>query len=194
MSPHEAPVNPNHWPRLAALSTRQHENRDGRVKVNQVEIQRFSLVSSRSIDEILTSLDTAVGRPDIRAFSHGIASAKTSAELEQLVGEAVGPTGLMEFARFDMGAVFRLYQGDRAPRCFRLLVGNPLIMRQMAEQVPDAASYAPVTILIDERSDGVHISYDRMTSFLAPYRNAAAMKVAHDLDEKVEKLLTEAAG
>ena len=64
----------------------------------------------------------------------------------------------------------------------------------MAEQVPDAASYAPVTVLIDERSDGVHLSYDRMTSFLAPYGNAAAMKVAQELDAKVEKLLTEAAG
>ena len=30
--------------------------------------------------------------------------------------------------------------------------------------------YAPVTVLVDERSDGVHISYDRMVSLLAPYR------------------------
>ena len=139
------------------------------MSVRQLEVQRFSLVSSRPMNEILAALDAAIGHPDMRAFSRGIAEAKTSAELEKLVAEAVGPTGLMEFARFDMGAVFRLYQGERAPRCFRLLVGNPLIMRQIAEQVPDAASYAPVTILIDERADGVHISYDRMTSFLAPY-------------------------
>ncbi len=164
------------------------------MSVSQLEVLRFSLVSHRPMDEISAALDEAIGHPDIRAFSRGIATAKTSAELERLVGEAVGPSGLMEFARFDMGAVFRLYQGDRAPRCLRLLVGNPLIMRQMAEQVPDAASYAPVTILIDERSDGVHLSYDRMKSFLAPYGNAAAMKVAQDLDAKVEQLLSEACG
>jgi hypothetical protein len=64
----------------------------------------------------------------------------------------------------------------------------------MAEHVPDAGSYAPVTILIDERSDGVHLSYDLMASFLAPYGNLAASQVARDLDAKVEALLTAAAG
>jgi hypothetical protein len=49
-----------------------------------------------------------------------------------------------------------------------------------------------VTILIDERSDGVHVSYDRVASFLAPYGNAAALKVAQDLDAKIEGLLAEA--
>jgi uncharacterized protein (DUF302 family) len=76
----------------------------------------------------------------------------------------------------------------------RLIMGNPLIMQQMAKHVPDAGSYAPVTVLVDERSDGVHISYDRMASFLAPYRNSEALKVARDLDKKVETLLSEAAG
>ena len=61
-------------------------------------------------------------------------------------------------------------------------------MKQMAEHVPDAAAYAPVTVLIDERADGVHVSYDRMTSFLTPYGNAAASKVAQDLDAKIENL------
>ena len=72
-------------------------------------------------------------------------------------------------------------------------VGNPLIMKEMAKNIPDAGSYAPVTILIDERSDGVHLSYDRMVSLLAPYGNSYALKVAHDLDLKVEQLLNESA-
>ena len=33
-----------------------------------------------------------------------------------------------------------------------------------------------------------------MTSFLAPYENGAALKVAQDLDAKIENLLTEACG
>ena len=76
----------------------------------------------------------------------------------------------------------------------RLIMGNPLIMQQMARYAPDAGSYAPVTVLVDERSDGVHISYDRMASLLAPYRNSEALAVARDLDKKVETLLSEAAG
>jgi hypothetical protein len=75
----------------------------------------------------------------------------------------------------------------------RLIIGNPLIMQEMAKRVPDAGSYAPVTVLVDERPDGVHISYDRMATLLVPYRNSEALAVARDLDEKVEALLYEAA-
>ena len=83
--------------------------------------------------------------------------------------------------------------GGHQRKIFRLVIGNPLIMREMVKHVPDAGSYAPVTILIDERPDGVHISYDRMAGFLAPYENAEALKVAKDLDAKVEALLASAA-
>jgi uncharacterized protein (DUF302 family) len=63
----------------------------------------------------------------------------------------------------------------------------------MAEHVPDVGSYAPVTILIDEREDGVTLSYDRMEGFLAAYHSAAASGVAAELDRKVEAMLEAAA-
>jgi len=66
-------------------------------------------------------------------------------------------------------------------------------MKEMAKHVPDAGSYAPVTVLVDERADGVHISYDRMASLLAPYGNRDALPVARDLDAKIEELLRQAA-
>jgi hypothetical protein len=58
-------------------------------------------------------------------------------------------------------------------KIIRLVIGNPLIMKEMAKHVPDAGSYAPVTVLVDERADGVHLLYDRMASLLAPYGNPA---------------------
>jgi hypothetical protein len=64
----------------------------------------------------------------------------------------------------------------------RFVVGKPIIMSQMVQHVPDAGSYAPVTILIDQRPDGVYLSYDRMATFLAPYGNSEAMKVARGLE------------
>ncbi len=109
--------------------------------------------------------------------------------MENVVQWAPGPSGFME----DHGGVVHKGETDDYPKIFRLVIGNPLIMRDMVKHVPDAGSYAPVTILIDERPDGVHISYDRMSSFLAPYENAEAMKVAKDLDAKVEGLLSSAA-
>jgi hypothetical protein len=51
-----------------------------------------------------------------------------------------------------------------------------------------------VTVLVDERADGVHLSYDRMASILSPYQNADALKVAQELDAKVEALLASSAG
>jgi DICT domain-containing protein len=39
----------------------------------------------------------------------------------------------------------------------------------------------------------VHVSYDRMASFLASYGSSEALRVARDLDSKVEGLLTAAA-
>ena len=71
-------------------------------------------------------------------------------------------------------------------------MGNPLIMQSMARLVPDAGSYAPVTVLIDQRPDGVHLSYDEMASFLAPYGNADALRIAGDLDAKVKRVLESA--
>jgi uncharacterized protein (DUF302 family) len=99
----------------------------------------------------------------------------------------------MEFVRFDAGAVLRKERNGQGPKILRLVVGNPLIMKEMAKDVPDAAAYAPITILVDERADGVHLSYDSMASLLAPYENQAALLVAKDLDTKIEGLLAMAA-
>src|SRR5258708_7061564 len=99
---------------------------------------------------------------------------------------------LMEFMRLDHGAVLAKAGVDGNLKSVRLIMGNPLIMQSMTRLVPDAGSYAPVTVLIDQRPDGVHLSYDEMASFLAPYGNAEALKIARDLDAKVKRLLQEA--
>jgi uncharacterized protein (DUF302 family) len=154
-----------------------------------VQVRRVSVVSSRPFDEIVRKLTTAIGQPDMRAFHKAIGTTRTMAELEEVVHRAIGPSELMEFIRFDAGEVLRKERDGQGPKILRLVVGNPLIMKEMARTVPDAASYAPITILIDERDDGVHISYDSMASLIAPYESQQALAVARDLDTKVEDLL-----
>jgi uncharacterized protein (DUF302 family) len=100
----------------------------------------------------------------------------------------------MLFAEFDLGNILRRESGRETPRIMRFVAGNPLIMKEMVKHVPDAGSYAPVTILIDERPDGVQLSYDTMESHLLPYGSAEALAVARDLDTKVTDLLRECAG
>ena len=98
----------------------------------------------------------------------------------------------MVFGHFDLGAAIRKEQGPGASRSVRLLIGNPLIMRADGNGGPRCGLNAPVTELIDERADGVHLSYDTVASALSHYENAQALKVARDLDAKVERLLTAA--
>ena len=163
------------------------------TSTRRISVERFSVTSRKSLQDVLSKFDAVVGRPNIEEFWKRMTAAKTTSEMERAVQSALGPSGFMEFARFDHGGVVQKGKPRGAPGVFRLVIGNPLIMREMVEHVPDAGSYAPVTILIDERPDGVHLSYDRMASFLAPYENVEALKVAKDLDAKVEALLGSAA-
>jgi uncharacterized protein (DUF302 family) len=159
----------------------------------EVQVRRFSVVSPRSFEQVVARLSSTIGRPEMNAFHTAVATAANLAELQEVVEDAIGSSQLMEFARYDAGEVLRKESGEQLPRILRLIVGNPLIMKEMARSVPDAASYAPVTLLIDERADGVHLTYDSMASLLAPYGSEAALAVARDLDTKVEGLLSAAA-
>ena len=164
-----------------------------KMSIRRFEIERFSVTSSRPFEAVVAALKDAVGRLDLVEFAKASRQAGTFAELKEVIDRNLGKTGLMLFMELDHGAVLRKESGLNAPKSVRFVIGNPLIMKEMAKHVPDAGSYAPVTILVDERSDGVHLSYDKMASFLAPYENKEALKVAQDLDLKVENLLNQAA-
>ena len=163
------------------------------MTIKKVEIERHSVTSSKPFDVVVAALKAAVGHPDMVEFVKATNGARTFAELESAVHRGLGRTGLMMFMELDHGAILRKESGLDTPKIVRFVIGNPLIMKEMAKHVPDAGSYAPVTILVDERPDGVHLSYDKMASLLAPYGNPDALAVARDLDSKIEALLRESA-
>jgi uncharacterized protein (DUF302 family) len=160
--------------------------------ISKVEVERFSLISSRPFDLVLAAMNDAIGHPDMAEFWKSTHRTRTVAELESTIQKVLGRTGLMSFVQFDHGAIVRKETGRETPRMIRLVIGNPLIMKEIAKHVPDAGSYAPVTVLVDERPDGVHLSYDSMAGLLAAYENPDALQVAKHLDNKVETLLREA--
>jgi uncharacterized protein (DUF302 family) len=141
----------------------------------------------------LFGVNAAIGHPDMAEFGRSTHVARSFAELKSAVERSLSKAGLMLFMQLDHGAIVRKETGRETPKMIRFVSGNPLIMKEMAKHVPDAGSYAPVTVLVDERTDGVHLSYDRMASLLAPYKNRDALEVARDLDRKVEDLLRRAA-
>src|SRR5258708_5984816 len=163
------------------------------MPITRIEVERFSVTTPKPFEAVIAALKAGVGRLDLTEFAKASKSPSPFTELEAVINREMGKTGLMLFLEFDHGAVLRKEMGLDKPKIVRLEIGNPLVMKEMAKHIPDAGSYAPVTALVDERSDGVHLSHDRMASFLSVYQNQAALKVAHDLDHKVEKRLNDAA-
>ena len=163
------------------------------MAIRKVELERFSLMSSKQFEAVVAALGAAIGQPDMVEFSKRMKSAASFAELEQIIQRGLGRTELMLFAQFDLGAILRRETGLDTPKIVRFVVGNPLIMKEMVKHVPDAGSYAPVTILVDERADGVHMSYDKVACLLASYGDSRSVAVARDLDAKIETLLKECA-
>ena len=161
--------------------------------IRKIEIERFSLTSSKQFDEVIAGVNAAIGQPNMAEFGRLTHEARSFAELKSAVEKGLSEAGLMLFMQLDHGAVVRKETGRETPKMIRFIIGNPLIIKEMAKHVPDAGSYAPVTVLVDERADGVHLSYDRMASFLAPYGNSAALEVARNLDKKIENILRQAA-
>ncbi|MFZ0927541.1 MAG: DUF302 domain-containing protein [Syntrophobacteraceae bacterium] len=163
------------------------------MTIRKIEIERISVTSSKPFEAVVAALEAAVGHPDMVEFAKATKDSQTFDELESAVRRGLGRTDLMMFMKFDLGAILRKETGLETPKIVRFVIGNPLIMKEMAKHVPDAGSYAPVTILVDERPDGVHLAYDKMASLLAPYGNPEALAVARDLDSKIENLLRESA-
>lgn len=159
------------------------------METSYISVERRSLRTAKAFDRVLAALDAEVGHPRMPDFTNDIGSASNQTDVETIVQRALGTSGFVEFERFDLGAVLSKGRRQGTCRSVRLLIGNPLIMEEMVREVPDAGSYAPVTVLIDERADGVHLSYDRVASALAAYENPKALRVARELDAKVERLL-----
>jgi uncharacterized protein (DUF302 family) len=162
------------------------------ISIQEVHVQRVNIVTTEPFDTVVARIDAQIGHPDMAAFRKSLSAAQNEAEMEKVVDPVTQPNGLMEFTRFDHGEVLQKENGTAKPRILRIVAGNPLIMKEMVKHV-DAGSYAPVTILIEERPDSVRIAYDRMASQLAPYGNSDALKLARELDAKVERILAAAA-
>jgi uncharacterized protein (DUF302 family) len=161
--------------------------------IRKVEMERFTVISSKPFAVVVVAIKALIGHPNMAELWQATQRAITAAELEAAIQPALGESGLMQFLEFDHGMIIRKGTDHHTSRIIRLVIGNPLIMKEMAKRVPDAGSYAPVTVLVDERADGVHISYDRMASLLASYGSRDALRVARDLDAKVEDVLRQSA-
>jgi uncharacterized protein (DUF302 family) len=162
--------------------------------IRKFEVERFTVTSAKPFGGLVAGIKEAIGHPNMAEFWQSTQEATSASELDAVIRPVLGKTGLMQFVEFDHGMILRKGTERDTSRMIRLVIGNPLVMKEMAKHVPDAGSYAPVTVLVDERADSVHLPYDRMASLLASYSNPNALEGARELDAKVEDLLQKAAG
>jgi hypothetical protein len=160
-----------------------------------VEVRRVTVTSTRPFDDVVAAVYAGLGRvTDFGQTVRDWYTARDRDEFDAVVEPVAGSSGLLEFMSLDLGAVLAIRDPGRSGRLLRIIAGNPVTMSKMTATVRDAGSYAPVTILIAERPDGVTLSYDRVASAIAPYAGNEASAIAEALDGAVLTLLRDAAG
>ena len=110
------------------------------LPLTQLTVERLSLISDKPFASVLAAIRGGIGHPDMNKFWKEIWSADSFQRVESIVKAVLGPTDLMQFGEFDDGGFIRKDSGEGTPQSMRLLIGNPLIMKQMTELVPDAAA------------------------------------------------------
>jgi uncharacterized protein DUF302 len=167
-------------------------------RVLDVVVRRHVFDTGRAFASVLDGVFSGISQPDIAQLFGKLAASSTYQQFSSLVEQTQGSAGLMRFLQLDLDHALSIDPQARQwtrRRLVRLIAGNPVTMGQLTRHVPDAGSYAPVTILIEEtREGGTRVAYDAVASAIAPYDNAAASQVARRLDAEVLGLLREATG
>jgi hypothetical protein len=161
-------------------------------------MRRHVFDSERPFAIVLDGIFGGISQPDIGQLFSKLAASTSYEQVNSLVRRGQGSAGLMRFLQLDLDSV--LTPDPQAPdwngrRLVRLIAGNPVTMGEMTRHVADAVSYAPVTILIQQKPDGrTRVAYDTVASAIAPYHDAAASEVAQQLDTEVLDLLCQVTG
>jgi hypothetical protein len=161
-------------------------------------MRRHVFESERPFTDVLDGIYSGISRPDIELLFSQLAASTSYEQFSSLVAQAQGSAGLMRFMELDLNQAFTLDPQARdqaGRRLIRLIAGNPVTMGEMTRHVADAGSYAPVTLLIQEKpGGGTRVAYDTVTSAIALYHDAAASQVAKELDAEVLGLLRQVTG
>ena len=63
--------------------------------IRKIEIERFSLTSSKPFDQVVAAVNAGVGHPDTAEFFRSTREARSFAELKSAVEKGLSKTGLI---------------------------------------------------------------------------------------------------
>ncbi|MEI9954058.1 MAG: hypothetical protein WDO74_35050 [Pseudomonadota bacterium] len=154
-----------------------------------IALERHELISAKDFDEVLAAVHAGLGRPDFGAFNRQLSALDDWQAFKHAVAKQAGSSGLLIFLELDLGSVVARDPETPHYRIVRIIAGNHVTMESMVRTTPGAGAFAPVTLLIYERDDGVHLRYDTLTSAVYGELSAEAYRHAQDLDASVLSLL-----
>jgi hypothetical protein len=97
----------------AAIETLRHLWRED-MPITKIEVERFSVISSKRFNKVAEALKAAVGRPDMVRFAKATMGAQTFTELRSEIEKGLGRTGLMIFMELDLGGILRKESGQQS--------------------------------------------------------------------------------
>jgi uncharacterized protein (DUF302 family) len=164
------------------------------MSTQSFEITRVRFDSTRTFDEVRSSLLSHMGAVNAADAFTNVYRAQTAADFESSLEPFVGASGFMLFFEVDHSRWLPLYGISR--RAVRLIFGNPLIAITMIRHDITASLFAPVELLLfdNEHADGSTIVYDLPSSLMQARSNPELLKTARALDSKLESLVREAMG
>ena len=113
--------------------------------IRKIEIERFSLTSSKPFDQVVQAVNAGIGHPNMAEFARSTHAARSFAELKSAVEKGLSKAGLMLFMQLDQGAVMRKETGHETPKMIRFV-------RSFKEEDPMNAD-----VLTTRAADGIAV-------------------------------------
>src|SRR5258707_12949032 len=104
--------------------------------IRKIEIERFSLTTSKAFNEVIAGVNAAIGHPDMAEFGRSTHEARSFAELQSAVEKGLSQVGLMLFMQLDHGGIFSQKKGRRTPKMICVVVGKSPILKETGQDVP----------------------------------------------------------
>ena len=89
--------------------------------IRKIEIERFSLTTSKAFNEVIAGVNAAIGHPDITEFGRSTREARSFTELKSAVEKGLSTVGLMLFMELDHSAILRKETGHGTPKMIRFV-------------------------------------------------------------------------
>jgi hypothetical protein len=153
------------------------------------QVTQIERILETSHADFTRAFESLLGRMPAEAL--GDLPALSPQAMREKLASFVGPLDFTLFQKLDHGGMVTALTGRRC-EATTYVFGNALIAVEMTKHVARAGLYVPLRLFVEAvGSDRVRVTYDLPSSLMAPFGSADVNRVAHDLDEKVQRILDE---